>query len=54
VYVGASTSVTANSADATDGLQLGPGEALLVPVDDPSKVYLIGSTTGLSVFWLIA
>ncbi len=50
VYVGGST-VTADAADATDGFPLSAGEGLLVPVDDPSKVYLIGSAAGQKVFF---
>ncbi len=50
VYVGAS-GVTADSADATDGFPLSPGEGLFVPVDDPSKLYVIASAAGQKVFW---
>ncbi|MCA9100066.1 MAG: hypothetical protein R3C10_03670 [Pirellulales bacterium] len=52
VYVGASSSVTANSSDATDGLPLAAGDSLLVKVDDANKVYLIANTTGQKVFFL--
>lgn len=52
VYVGKSD-VTADSAAATDGYPLSPGEALFVPVDDPSKIYVIGSGAGQKVFFLV-
>ena len=52
VYVGNSSSVTADSADATDGMPLAAGDSLLVKVDDASKVYVIASATGQKVFFL--
>lgn len=52
VYVGTST-VTAGTTDATDGFPIEAGDSLFVSVDDPSKVYVIGSTTGLKVFYMI-
>ena len=53
VYVGNSSSVTADSADATDGFPLAAGEAVLVKVNNASRVYLIGSASGQKVFWLV-
>ncbi|MHB1033226.1 MAG: hypothetical protein ACYC35_23935 [Pirellulales bacterium] len=52
VYVGQSD-VTADAADATDGFPLAAGEALFLPVDDPSKVYLVASTAGQKVFFVV-
>lgn len=52
VFVGSSTSVTADSADATDGLPLAPGESLLIKVNDANKVYVIANATGQKVFFL--
>jgi len=52
VYVGASSAVTADAADATDGFPLAAGEGLLVKVDDASKVYLIASAASQKVFYL--
>lgn len=56
VFVGFSSAVTAGSAAATDGIPLGPGVAYLVqPVmlanGLASDIYVIGSTTGLKVYW---
>jgi hypothetical protein len=52
VYVG-NSDVTAGSADATDGFPLGAGDALFLPIDDPSKVYLVGSAAGQIVFFVV-
>ena len=52
VYVGIST-VTADSADGTDGFPLAAGESVVIPVIDPSTVYLIASTGSTSkVFFM--
>jgi hypothetical protein len=52
VYVG-NSDVTAGAADATDGFPLAPGEALFVPIDDPSKVYVVGTAAGQVVHFLV-
>ena len=52
LYIG-NSDVTAATVDATDGFELGAGEALLVRVNDVSKIYAIGSTTGLRAFWVV-
>lgn len=52
VYVGASSSVTAASADSTDGFELGAGDSVMVETNDPTTIYLIGSTTGQKVYFL--
>jgi len=53
VYVGTS-GVTAGSADATDGVELSAGDAVLIEVDNANKVYAIGSAAGQKVFWAAA
>lgn len=53
VYVGG-PSVTAGTADGTDGYELAAGDEILLPVNQfrtVSDVYVIGSTTGLKVSW---
>lgn len=50
VYVGIST-VTAGTTDATDGMELGPGESITVEVSNANLLYVIGSATGQKVFW---
>jgi hypothetical protein len=52
VYVG-NSDVTADASDATDGFPLEAGDGLFVPVDDASKVYLIGSAAGQKVFYCV-
>lgn len=51
VYVG-NSDVTAGGTDATDGFALAAGERLFLAVDDVSKVWVIGSTTGLAICWI--
>ena len=51
VYVGGST-VTADSAAATDGFPLLAGESVKVEADKASLVYAIGSATGQKVFFI--
>ncbi len=51
IYVG-NSDVTAGGTDATDGFALAAGERLFLPIDDPTKVYVIGSTTGLAVSYI--
>lgn len=52
LYIG-NSDATAATVDATDGFELGAGEAVLVRVDNVSKIYAIGSTTGLRAFWMV-
>jgi len=52
VYVGTSSSVTADSADSTDGFELSAGDSVVVEIDDPSNVYMIASASGQKVFWV--
>lgn len=50
VYVG-NADITAGSADATDGFELGAGESITLEVDNANKVYVIGSAAGQKVFF---
>jgi hypothetical protein len=52
IYVGMDSGVTAGSVDATDGFPLAAGEGLFLPIDDASKVYVIGSANNQRVYWL--
>ncbi len=45
-------SVTANSNVGTGGMPLSPGESLVLPVDDPSKVFVISDTASQEVAWM--
>lgn len=51
VYVGKSD-VTADTTDATDGFELGPGESVLVKVNNANLIYVIGGANNQKVFWL--
>ena len=52
VYVGTST-VTADAADATDGFPLAAGESIVIPVIDPSTIYVRApSGTSSKVFFI--
>jgi len=54
LFVG-NSDVTADSADATDGVELAPGDWVMVPVDNANKVYVIAeSGTASKVFWQVA
>jgi|GEM_PF-1767258 len=53
VYVGQST-LTADTADATDGYPLAAGETLFVPVNDASKIFLRATAESQKVFWFVA
>lgn len=54
VFVG-NSDVTADSADSTDGMELGPGESVFIPVDNANKVYVIAeSGSSAKVFWAVA
>ena len=52
VYVGLST-VTADSADGTDGFPLAAGESVVVPVSDPSLIYVIAPSGSSSKVFFI-
>lgn len=45
IYIWNST-VTAGSADATDGFELTAGEWVFIKINNPSLIYAIYSTTG--------
>lgn len=53
VYVGASSSVTRGTTDATDGLELGAGEAVTVEANNANLIYLIASAAGQRVSAMI-
>ena len=52
IYVG-NVDVTAATVDATDGMELGPGESILVRMDDVNKLYGISTLVSQRVFWLV-
>jgi hypothetical protein len=50
VWVG-TKKVTADSNEGTGGMPLPPGESITLPVDDPSKVYVISDAASQEVAW---
>jgi|TARA_R100001129_G_scaffold6759_1_gene5178 hypothetical protein len=42
LYIGNDSSVTAGTAEATDGYPLAAGESIVLPVTDPNTVFVIG------------
>lgn len=52
VYVGLSSSVTADAGGANSGIRLAAGSSLLVPVSNANLVYLIGSAASQNVAWM--
>ena len=52
IYVGLST-VTTDAADGTDGFPLAAGDSIVIPVSDPSLVYVRApSGTSSKVFFI--
>ena len=51
VYCGRAA-VTANSNAKTGGFPIIPGGCLVLPVDDPSKVYVISPSSGQTLAWM--
>jgi hypothetical protein len=54
VYAGAAATVTAGTADATDGYPLAAGQEVFFPVDDLTKVWLVATAAAQKVFALVA
>ncbi len=53
VYIGRSD-VTADTANATDGIPLAAGEEFFIPTDNPSTVYAIASQASQGLFFAYA
>lgn len=54
VFIG-NSDVTADSTDSTDGMELGPGESVFIPVDNANKLYAIAeSGSSAKVFMVFA
>ena len=51
IYIGISH-VTANNTVATGGLPIAPGEALFIPIDDPTLLYAISGSAAQDLAWL--
>lgn len=52
IYIGPS-GVTANTAAATDGIPLNPGESISMPLNNLNLLYVIATATGQEIFWMV-
>tara|TARA_R100000742_G_C4226020_1_gene48632 strand:+ start:179 stop:472 length:294 start_codon:yes stop_codon:yes gene_type:complete len=52
IYIGQSASVTADSAEATDGYPLSAGESIVIPVIDPNTVYVVSAAGTGKAFYV--
>lgn len=51
IYVGKIGVTAGIAAPTTDGVKLAAGQEMFVECEDPSTVYVIGSTTDLACCW---
>lgn len=51
IWIG-TAKVTADSNEGTGGIPLPPGESLNLPVNDPSKVYIVSDAASQEVSWM--
>lgn len=45
--------VTANNAATTGGIPILPGAGLMIPVEDPSKLYVISTSADQDLAWMV-
>ena len=45
--------VTADSTADSGGLPIAPGEALFIPIDDPSNLYVRSTAAGQDIAWML-
>ncbi len=50
VYIGIGPFVQANNSEA-GGLPLQPGHSIVIPIDDPSALYVVSADTDQDVAW---
>jgi len=53
IYVGYSSSITCDTADATDGFPLVAGSSLFLPCRHPSEIWVVAPTQSNLVLWFI-
>jgi len=51
IYIGNSSAVTADGADATDGYPLDGGKDTFIPINDLAKLWIIGSAISQKFWW---
>lgn len=52
VYVGTSSSVTADNNEGTGGMPLPAGSSINVPTDDITKIWVISTASSQDVAWI--
>lgn len=52
VFVGA-RNVTANHAEGSGGMPLPPGQAVFIPIDDPSGLYVVSNKDDQDLAWMV-
>lgn len=52
VYIGG-PGVTANSAVATDGFPLTPGDSIVIPLESAASIYVVSESGGQLVAWML-
>lgn len=52
VWVGGS-GVTANSDEGTGGIPLPPGAAITIPIDDPTKLWVVSTNTNQDIAYIL-
>ena len=53
LYVGEDDTVTADSADGTDGYPIAAGETVVIPTLRPDLLYVIASTGTNKLWWML-
>lgn len=51
VWIGG-RAVTPNTDEGTGGLPLPAGQAIVIPIDDPSQLYVVSTSNGQHVAWM--
>ena len=52
IYIGQSSTVTADSSETTDGYPISAGESIVIPVIDPNSIFLVSAAGTGKVFYV--
>jgi hypothetical protein len=53
IYVGYSSSITADSADSTDGFAIPAGGTIFIPVRQTGEIFVISGTASQKIWWML-
>lgn len=53
VWVGNSPTVTADSTPATGGMPILPGSAMFIPIDSPTRLWVVSSASDQDIAWML-